>query len=147
MTITNNSQDAPHEPNNAMPVRVAVGMRVTIEVRDPSGKSEIMEFDLVPDKVSDFSAGRMSEQAPLARSILGCAVGDNVVFSPPSGDKVNLTVTAIRPSQGGQEQQAPDRRDVLGNVMDRIVRRESRQIALTAELHYGSIDADGIDEE
>ncbi|MCL4396606.1 MAG: GreA/GreB family elongation factor [Chloroflexi bacterium] len=122
---------------------VAVGTHVIIKVK--AGASERLEFDLVPDRRSDFSAGLMSDRAPLAQAILGRSSGETVQYLPPSGAEQTVTILSVEPSKR-ELSATSDRADVLGETMDKIARRESRQIALTTELHYGSIDPDGIEE-
>lgn len=126
-------------------LRVTVGMHVAIAIQNKAGTSEHLEFDLVPDKQSDFSSGLMSERAPLARALLGHQSGETVQHLPPSGAEQTVTILKVEPSQRELPPTA-DRADSLGEAMDKIARRESRQIALTTELHYGSIDPDGIEE-
>ena len=127
-------------------LRVSVGMHVTVEIKE-SGMIERLEFDLVPDKQSDFSAGLMSERAPMAQAIQGRLAGETVQYLSPAAVTQTVTVLSIEVSKRELERPVSDREEVLGEVMDRIVRRESKQIALTAELHYGSIDPDGIKDE
>ncbi len=142
--------DDPHKTNvnpKGTDLRVTVGMRVAVEIKDREGKSERLEFDLVPDKESDFSSGLISERAPLAQAIGGLLIAETVQYHPPSGTQQTVTILSIEPSTAERAQPASDRSHVLEQVQDRIARRESRQIALTTELHYGSIDPDGIKEE
>jgi hypothetical protein len=88
----------------------------------------------------------MSERAPLAQAILGHGRGETVQYIPPSGNEQSVTILSVEPSSRKPDQPASDRTQVLDETMDKIARRESRQIALTTELHYGSIDPDGIEE-
>ena len=126
---------------------VSVGQHIVVEIKDQEGVTERLEFDLVPDKDSDFSSGLMSERAPLAQTIHGRAIGETVEYTPPSGVQQTVTILSIEPSVAERTRSVSNREQVLGEVQDRIARRESRQIALTTELHYGSIDPDGIKEE
>ena len=144
--MNDNSQGTITNPDDPE-LRVAVGMHVIVEIKNREGMTERMEFDLVPDKQSNFSSGLMSERAPLAQAILDHARGDTVEYLPPSGSKQTVTILTVTPSSSELARSASDRVQVLEQVQDRIARRESRQIALTTELHYGSIDPDGIQEE
>jgi Transcription elongation factor, GreA/GreB, C-term len=126
-------------------LRVIVGMHVVIAIQTEIGTSEQLEFDVVPDKQSDFSSGLMSERAPLARAIYGRESGETVRYVPPVGVEQSVTILKVEPSQRELPPTA-DRTNNLGELMDKIALRESRQIALTTELHYGSIDPDGIEE-
>ena len=124
--------------------RVSVGMHVVISIETKTGTREQLEFDLVPDKQSDFSSGLMSERAPLAQALLGHASGETVQYVPPASSEQTVTILKVEPSRRALP--TADREDSLGELKDKIARRESRQIALTTELHYGSIDPDGIEE-
>jgi len=128
-------------------LRAIVGMHIVIGIKDREGTSERLEFDLVPDKQSDFSSGFISERAPLAQAIHGRLSGETVQYLPPSGAQQTVTILSIEPSGAAAQRPVSDREQVIGQVQDRIARRESRQIALTTELHYGSIDPDAIKEE
>ncbi len=133
--------ESKHTPDLA----AAVGTHVVVKIKGKSGEADKFEFDLVQDKQSDFSAGLMSERAPLAQAILGHTAGESVDFVTPSGEAQKVKIESVTASAAGGA--APDRDAVLDEALDKIARRESRQIALTAELHYGSIDPDGIKEE
>ena len=125
--------------------RVTIGMHVAITIGNKSETSERLEFDVVPDNQSDFSAGLLSERAPLAQALLGHVRGETVQYVPPSGADQLVTILNVEPSQR-EVPSTTDRANSLGQLKDKIARRESRQIALTTELHYGSIDPDGIEE-
>jgi Transcription elongation factor, GreA/GreB, C-term len=125
--------------------RVTIGMHVAITIGNKSETSERLEFDVVPDNQSDFSSGLISERAPLAQALLGHVRGETVKYVPPSGADQIVTILNVEPSQR-EILPITDRANSLGQLKDKIARRESRQIALTTELHYGSIDPDGIEE-
>lgn len=133
--------------SNETELRATVGMHILVEIRDREDRTERLGFDLVPDKESDFSSGLISERAPLAQAIEGHVIGETVQYLPPSGAQQTVKILSIEPSAADRARPASDHTQVLGEVQDRIARRESRQIALTTELHYGSIDPDGIKEE
>ncbi|HEX7588721.1 MAG TPA: GreA/GreB family elongation factor [Anaerolineae bacterium] len=122
-------------------------MHIAIEIKDQTGATERMVFDLVPDKQANFSSGLISERAPLAQAILGRTSGETVQYLPPSGAQQTVTILTIEQSGRASMRPDSDRVQALEQVKDRIARRESRQIALTTELHYGSIDPDGIKDE
>ncbi len=124
---------------------MTVGMHVAIAIQNKPGMSEHLEFDLVPNKQSDFSSGLMSECTPLARAVHGHKNGETVQYLPPFGAEQSVTILKVEPSQRELPPTA-DCTDSLGKPMNNIARRESWQIALTTELLYGSIDPDGIEE-
>ena len=66
---------------------VAIGTRVTIE-----GADRTRTFDIVGHDESDPAADRIAFSAPLARALLGCAIGDEADL--PGAD-APVVVTAI----------------------------------------------------
>ena len=66
---------------------VHVGSRV--RVRDPEGDAE---FTIVGPEDSDVSAGRISDDSPLGRALLGHGPGDEVDVRAPAGLR---TVTLV----------------------------------------------------
>ncbi len=64
----------------------------------------------------------------------------------PSYEAQTVTIVSVT-SRDDAGEPAPDRDAVLDQARDKSARRESRQTALTAELHYGSIDPDGLGED
>lgn len=141
-----NNQEIIQQTEDRLDLAAAVGMHVVVELKGKTGAAQKLEFDIVQDKQSDFSAGLMSERAPLAQAILGHAAGEQVEFVAPSREPQTVTLLSVSPRAAAGEP-VPDRDAVLDQARDKIARRESRQIALTAELHYGSIDPDGIKED
>jgi transcription elongation factor GreB len=77
----------------AAPDRVAFATRVRIE--GSGGKRTV---DVVGVDEADPAHGRISFLAPLARALLGAAVGDTVTARTPSGDE-EWEVTRIGPAQ------------------------------------------------
>jgi len=76
----------------ASPVRVAFGTRVRIE--GPGMKRTV---DVVGVDEADPAQGRVSFLAPLARALLGAAVGDTVTARTPAGEE-EWEITAIGPA-------------------------------------------------
>jgi transcription elongation GreA/GreB family factor len=70
---------------------VAFGACVT--VTDDTGQHHV--FQITGEDEADATRGRIAPQSPLARALLGAAVGDSVRWTRPSG-KLDLEITAIR---------------------------------------------------
>ena len=70
---------------------VAFGARVT--VTDDSGQDHV--FEITGEDEADATRGRIAPQSPLARALLGAALGDTVLWPRPSG-KLELEIIAIR---------------------------------------------------
>lgn len=70
--------------------RVGFGHRVTVE--DEAGG--LRRFEIVGEDEADAAQGRIAPHAPLARALLGLAVGESLEWRRPGGSET-LTVTAI----------------------------------------------------
>jgi transcription elongation factor GreB len=71
----------------------AVGFGAIVTVRDETGTEH--RFEITGEDEADASQGRIAPQSPLARALMGAAVGDSVTWVRPSG-RVELDVAAIR---------------------------------------------------
>lgn len=74
---------------------VAFGSRVT--VADPDGAETT--YEITGEDEADATLGRIAPQSPLARALLGAAVGDEVTWRRPSGA---LSLEILHISPGGQ---------------------------------------------
>lgn len=78
------------DPESQPRDRVAFGARVrTIDQNDVE-----RAFVIVGEDEADAAAGRISWVSPLARTLVGAAVGDTVVWKRPSGD-LELEIVSI----------------------------------------------------
>lgn len=77
-------------PGQTPPDAVAFGTRVTLA--DDEGATQ--RWEIVGEDEADAAAGRIAPHSPLARALLGAAVGDEVIWRKPSG-AVSLAVLAI----------------------------------------------------
>jgi transcription elongation factor GreB len=68
--------------------RIFFGARVTLEDED----GEEQRWRIVGPDEFDLSAGKLSMDSPMARSLLGKAVDDEVVVQSPSGEKTYYVV-------------------------------------------------------
>lgn len=69
---------------------VAFGLRVT--VADEGGRETT--YEITGEDEADAALGRIAPQSPLARALIGAAVGDVVTWKRPSG-AVDLEILAI----------------------------------------------------
>jgi transcription elongation GreA/GreB family factor len=81
----------PVDPAGQPQDEVAFGARVT--VTDDTGQHQV--FEITGEDEADAPQGRIAPQSPLARALLGAALGDTVLWPRPSG-KLDLEITAIR---------------------------------------------------
>ena len=84
----------PVDPARQPQDEVAFGARVT--VTDAAGHTHV--FEITGEDEADATLGRIAPQSPLARALLGTAVGERVLWTRPSG-KAWLEIAAI--SYGG----------------------------------------------
>ncbi len=70
---------------------VAFGARVV--VADPTGA--VREFAIVGEDEADAEQGSVSWVSPLAKALIGAAIGDEIVWRRPAGE-ITLEVRAIR---------------------------------------------------
>ncbi|MEY3308186.1 MAG: hypothetical protein RLZZ413_2224 [Pseudomonadota bacterium] len=84
----------PVDPARQVQDEVTFGARVA--VTDDAGQDHV--FEITGEDEADAARGRIAPHSPLARALLGAAVGDRVLWTRPSG-KVWLEITAI--SSGG----------------------------------------------
>lgn len=74
---------------------VSFGSRVT--VADPDGAEAT--YEITGEDEADATLGRIAPQSPLARALLGAAVGDEVTWRRPAG---TLTLEILHITPGGQ---------------------------------------------
>ena len=73
---------------------VAVGMHVVI--REPDCDPE--EYDITGSTESDVNKGKISDESPIGKSLLGHHVGDLVEVPLPNGNTITFEVMEIRRS-------------------------------------------------
>jgi len=73
-------------------VHDAVGLGLTVTVRDEDGEDE--KYTIVGSAEVDAIHGKISNESPVGRALLGKRVGDIVEVSTPNG-ALRLTVSAI----------------------------------------------------
>lgn len=61
-----------------------VGIGTTVKILDMEMDEE-MEFKMVGTKEADIDSGKMSDESPIGKAILGHAVGEEVEVETPSG--------------------------------------------------------------
>ncbi len=132
--------------NQTSTARVAVRTHVQIELISQSGEAERLEFEIVPDQAADFYSGFLSQDTPLARAILGRAVGSTVPY--PVGDAREIRILAVEPGAGDRSAEAAARRKAAVEEARRQADRTSAMIFASAvEGKWGEYDADHIGEE
>lgn len=73
---------------------VAVGMHVVI--REPGCDTE--EYDITGSTEADVNKGKISDESPIGKALLGHRVGDSVEVTLPGGGTITFEVVEIRRS-------------------------------------------------
>ncbi|MGN1110763.1 MAG: transcription elongation factor GreA [Oscillospiraceae bacterium] len=71
-----------------------VGIGTTVKILDVEMDEE-MEFKMVGTKEADIDSGKMSDESPIGKAILGHAVGEEVEVETPSG-VISVKILEIR---------------------------------------------------
>ncbi len=71
-----------------------VSILCTVRLKNNATKQE-QKFTLVPDNESDIKTGKISVNTPIAKGLLGKAVGENADIVLPNGNKLSFEVLEI----------------------------------------------------
>ncbi|MDR3273315.1 MAG: transcription elongation factor GreA [Flavobacteriaceae bacterium] len=71
-----------------------VSILCTVKIKNKTNGQE-MEYTLVPDNETDLKSGRISVNTPIAKGLLGKAVGEDAEINLPNGNTLKLTVLEI----------------------------------------------------
>lgn len=71
-----------------------VSILTTVKLMNNATKKE-QEFTLVPDNESDLKTGKISVNTPIAKGLLGKAVGETAEILLPNGNKLSFDVLEI----------------------------------------------------
>ncbi len=71
-----------------------VSILTTVRLKNNGTKQE-QKFTLVPDNESDIKSGKISVNTPIAKGLLGKAVGDQAEIELPNGNKLSFEVLEI----------------------------------------------------
>ncbi len=75
---------------------ITVGVGSRVRFRDES--DEVEQVVIVADEDADFASGRISSGSPIARALLGHAVGDPVRAWTPGGMR-QLRIISVEPGR------------------------------------------------
>ena len=71
-----------------------VSILTTVRLKNNTTKAD-QKFTLVPDNESDLKQGKISVNTPIAKGLLGKAVGETAEISLPNGNKLSFEVLEI----------------------------------------------------
>ena len=130
---------------NTNELRVQPGYCVAIKLLYRSGKSEHMEFDLVPDEQSDYQAGFIGVSTPFSKAILGEKAGITVPYF--TDELMAIEILSIRESTRTAADTAVQRDSAVKSAKDQIEFTNAVLFAASVDTKWGSYDADGLDYE
>ncbi len=71
-----------------------VAILCTVKIKNIANGQE-MKYTLVPDTETDLKAGKISVHTPIAKGLLGKAIGEKAEVLLPNGNKINFEVLEI----------------------------------------------------
>lgn len=71
-----------------------VAILTTVRLKNLTSKGE-QKFTIVPDNESDIKAGKISVSTPIAKGLLGKAVGEKAEIALPNGNQLHFEVLEI----------------------------------------------------
>ncbi|MEZ4866070.1 MAG: GreA/GreB family elongation factor [Caldilineaceae bacterium] len=129
------TQAAPQTPNP----QARLGANVTVELIDAQGAAEPMTFDIVREQFADLDRGLLGVQTPLAKAIIGKAVGAVVQYQ--MGDIRQVRVVSVQPSQHtALENQAEARKAKLQAALETVERTNAEVFAASYTGKWGGYD-------
>ncbi len=135
----------PAPENRSEPLRVGIGMHAAIAFLLEDGE-ERLEFDVVTDEQADFAKGFLGAGTPLAKAILGQAVGAQIPYD--GGDVHAVRILEVRPSQVAQTEDVKARREeTLRKAVDASDRTNAVIFASSFSGKWGDYDPTGFLEE
>ncbi|MGE5140991.1 MAG: GreA/GreB family elongation factor [Rudaea sp.] len=130
---------------NQTELTVTLGAHVEVDLLDKKGTRERLAFDIVADREADFAAGRLSENAPLARALAGKRAGDSVPYNV--GDLVEARVLSVGESRRRpSEDAAAEREEKLRRARSQAELGNVISFALTFDSKWGDYDPESIAE-
>lgn len=73
---------------------VFIGSKIEVEIVSPAGKKTERSFRIVGSNEADPRNGKISDESPVGKALIGAAVGQSIDVETPSGI-ANYTVLAI----------------------------------------------------
>ena len=87
---------------------IDTGCKVTLELVDRSGETELRQLTLVPSERADFKSGLLDENAPLGSLLLGRFAGQTLPYR--QGDLKEVRILSVEPAGAPSSSDAADQR-------------------------------------
>jgi hypothetical protein len=125
---------------------ITVGCQVEIEITDRSDNKERLTILIVRDKAADFSKGYMSENAPLARVLLGERAGTVIPYL--KDDILSIEVLAVsKPNSLPPEDAAEQREARMKKAVREVEDTNAMVFASSFSGKWGDYDPNSIPKE
>lgn len=123
--------------------RAGPGKHVVIELLS-QGKSERLEFDIVPDEYASFAGGFLGAGTPLARAIFGLPAGG--VRPYHQGDAQQVRVVDVRASTAPPPKENLEKRqETYRKAIDQADRTNAMIFASSFSGKWGDYDPTGFE--
>jgi hypothetical protein len=123
---------------------VATGTHVAVELLDAAGRSERLEFDIVPDAAADLARGFLGEGTPLARAIQGKPAGSDLPYE--QADIVRVRIVSVAPARSAPDAEAAQQQDaVVRKAVEEAERTDAILFASSFSGKWGDYDPEGMD--
>jgi hypothetical protein len=123
---------------------VEFGAWVEVELIDQTGYCERMSFIIVGEEAADLDASLLSEQAPLAKAILGRPVGSTASYRMGDIERVQI-VRARRVAGAPAGDVAARRQAVLDKARAAAEQTNAAMFASSYSGKWGDYQSDGVD--
>ncbi len=125
--------------------QVGLGSRVSIELLDAQGRTEPVQFVLVPDDAADIAADLISIASPLGQAVRGRFEGDVVAYE--MGDVRSIRIVSVSASEQSIDHDAAKRRQaVLEEARRKSERTNADMFASSFSGKWGDYSTDEIEE-
>jgi hypothetical protein len=119
---------------------------VELELTDRAGNKERLKFMIVPDKAADYAEGYLSENAPLARAILGERTGNVIPYL--KDDILSIEILSVsQPSSEPPDNVAEKRQERMKKTIREVEDTNAMVFASSFSGKWGDYDPDSIPKE
>lgn len=132
----------PENPSSKM--TASTGTHVVVELLDAAGEIQRLEFDIVPDKMADFSRGFLGEGTPLARLIRNQPAGALLPFRTEETLQVRILSVDVARSWPAEDSALP-RQEAMRKAQQQVERANAILFASSFSGKWGDYDPSGID--
>lgn len=125
---------------------ITVGCQVELDLKDRSGKKERLKFVIVEDEAADFANGYLSENTPLAKSLLGERAGNIIPYL--KDDILSIEIIAInKPTRKPSYNAAEKRKAMMKKAIQEVEDTNAMVFASSFSGKWGDYDPDSIPQE